>query len=74
MAVSGRRRPHSVGTRVTQKEKAFVQAAAASEGVPVAEFIHRVVMAGTEETLSTEVSPPATERGNIAGTGLEKAR
>ncbi len=50
--MAGKKRPQTVGTRVTAEEKALIIDAARSEGLTVSEFIHRLVVEGAHRRLA----------------------
>ena len=65
--VDGRRRPETISARVSSSDKLPVGAAAAAEGLPVSEYIYRVVVSKARERLAAEGGElVASEDGVIA--------
>lgn len=58
-----RRRPETITARVTVAEKAVVVGVAASAGLPVAEWLHRLIVPAARAALLAETE---------AGTGAER--
>ena len=56
-----RRRPSTISARVTMEEKGDVQAAAADVGVPVAEFIHGMVVPEAKRILTQSLRASTLE-------------
>ena len=64
-----RRRPVTISSRVTAMEKSIVQAAAASGGVPVSEFIHVTVLPEAKRIVSRSLRTPPDAQRDAVGRG-----
>jgi uncharacterized protein (DUF1778 family) len=51
-----RKRPVTVSTRTTRLEKALLEAAATSEGLPLSEWLHRLAVPEARRRLSRELA------------------
>ena len=66
---SSRRRPVTISSRVTAVEKSIVQAAAASCGIPVSEFMHVTVLPEAKRVLGRALTDFSDVARRAVGVG-----
>jgi hypothetical protein len=60
--MAARTRPYLVATRVTGKERGWIDAQARAEGVTVSELLHRIIVPEIQRRLSRDLAQRDEER------------